>query len=477
MPRTSRPTTRHASALLVLALLAACGRDATTRALPTAPLTTSKGDDATVSVASQGPKRAALAAVFAGNAEAVAAQPTLAPPGNPVDPWNEARLYAITNVAMHDALNAVRPEYARYADTGPVEDDANAAAAVLTAAHDAIVGGAPGAAAATDAWYAGALGALPATPGVTRGVAIGHRAAAAILARRAHDGTAAGGIAPYVPGTAPGDYRFTAPFNTPAFDFFGTGGFADASNYARTVQPFVIASASQFRVAPPYGAASNAQAVRTVRYTTDFNEVKTIGCTGCAARSAEQSEIAIFWRENTPTSWNRVARAVAQGRGLNAHDAARLFAAVQISEFDGFLAGLDSKYFHHFWRPVTAVALAGTDGNPLTMPVAGWQEFAPPTPPVPDYPSTHAVTGATAATVIEALVPRALPFATTSGSLPGVTRHFASVAQAAKENANSRVYIGYHFRYATEVGLMQGHSIGAYVVDHALRPLRDADRR
>ena len=306
---------------------------------------------------------------------------------------------------------------------------------------------------------------------------IGHRAAAAILARRANDGTAAGGIAPYVPGTGPGDYRFTAPFNTPAFDFFGTGGFADASNYAQTVKPFVIASASQFRVAPPYGAASNAAAVRTSRYATDFNEVKTIGCTGCTARSAEQSEIAIFWRENTPTSWNRVARVVAERSGLDAHDAARLFAAVQMSEFDGFLAGLDSKYHHHFWRPVTAVALAGTDGNPLTTPVAGWQEFAPPTPPIPDYPSTHAVTGVTAATIIEALVPNAPPFATTSGSLPGVTRHFASVAQAAKENANSRVYIGYHFRYATEVGLVQGRAVGTYVVDHALRPLRDADRR
>ena len=468
MPRPSRLSSTQAPTLLLAVLLAACGRDATTSI---GPLATSRSADADVSAAGRGPRTAALAAVFAGNAEAVAAEPTLAPPGNPVDPWNEARLYAITNLAMHDALNAVEPRYERYADSGPAEHGASAAAAVLTAAHDAIVGGAPGAAAATDAWYAGALSALHEAPGIARGVAIGHRAAVAVLARRAQDGTAAGGIAPYVPGTGPGDYRFTAPFNTPAFDFFGTGGFVDASNWAPTVTPFVIASASQFRVTPPYGAGSNAEAVRTARYTADFNEVESIGCASCSARSADQSEIAIFWRENTPTSWNRIARVVAERSGLDALDAARLFAAVQMSEFDGFVAGLDSKYHYHFWRPVTAVTEAGTDGNPLTASVAGWQEFAPPTPPIPDYPSTHAVTGATAAAVIDAFVHAPPAFATTSGSLPGVTRHFADVDAAAKENANSRVYIGYHFRYSTEVGLAQGRAVGAYVAAHALRPL------
>lgn len=55
------------------------------------------------------------------------------------------------------------------------------------------------------------------------------RAAAAILAKRVSDNTKGGGVAPYTPGTNPGDYRFTLPFNTPNFNFFGTGGFADAS--------------------------------------------------------------------------------------------------------------------------------------------------------------------------------------------------------------------------------------------------------
>jgi hypothetical protein len=400
------------------------------------------------------------------------------PPGAPLAPFIEARLYAIANVAMHDALNAVTPRFARYADTGPVNRDASAAAAVLTAAHDAIVGAAPGAQTGTDAWYAGEMAALSGTGGIADGVSVGHRAASAILARRATDGVAGGGVAPYHPGSNPGDYQFTFPFNTPDFNFFGTGGFADASNWAGTVTPFVLSSASQFRPGRPYGAASNAAAVLTDRYTADFNEVKALGCAGCAARTPSQTEIALFWMENSPTGWNRIARVVAGQQKLDAAEAARLFAILQMGEFDAYTASLEAKYYYNFWRPVSAVALAASDGNALTSPATGWEVLAFPTPPVPDYPSAHATAGGNAAAIIEALVPgRIQPFATTSGSLPGVTRTFSSVAAAAEENRLSRIYIGYHFRQATKVGVAQGRAVGNYIVGHALRPLDDDDER
>jgi hypothetical protein len=421
---------------------------------------------------------AALEAVFAGNAQSVAAAPALVPAGAPLAPFIEARLYAITNIAMHDALNAITPRFARYADTGPVDRDAGAAAAVLTAAHDAIVGADPTTQAETDAWYAGRMAALAGTSGLASGVSIGHRAAAAILANRATDGVAAGGVAPYHAGSNAGDYRFTLPFNTPAFDFFGTGGFADASDWAGTVTPFALTSASQFRPEPPYGAASNAAAVLTPRYTADFNEVQALGCAGCAARSATQTEIALFWRENSPTGWNRIARVVARQQHLTALDAARLFAVLQIGEFDAYTASLEAKYHYNFWRPVSAMALAASDGNPSTAPSPDWEVLAFPTPPIPDYPSAHATAGGTAAAIIEALVPGHVdPFATTSGSLAGVTRTFSSVAAAADENALSRIYIGYHFRQATRVGVRQGRAVGRYVVSRALRPLDDSEDR
>lgn len=417
---------------------------------------------------------AALLAVRSGNAQSVLAAPALVPPGVPLTPFIEARLYAITNVAMHDALNAIIPRYARYADVGPIDPRANPAAAALTAAHDAIAGAAPGAMGAADAWYATEIAAVNGT-GVAEGIAIGHRAAAAILMRRATDGVAAGGVAPYFPGSGPGDYSFTAPFDAPPFSFIfpGTGGFADASAWGATVTPFVVESAAQFRAPRPYGAPSNAAAVLTPAYTADFQEIAALGCAGCPARTPEQTEIALFWMENSPTGWNRIARAIADQRNLDATQTARLFALLQLAEFDAYTTSLESKYFYNFWRPVTAVALAGGDGNPLTTSVAGWQVLAFPTPPVPDYPSAHSEAGGAGAAIIEAVVPgRGSSFSTTSGSLAGVSRTFATVAQAARENADSRVFIGYHFRHATDVGLAQGRKVGEYIAGRALLPLR-----
>src|SRR5688500_1476219 len=64
---------------------------------------------------------AALDAVRSGNEQSIAAAPALVPPGVPLAPFIEARLYAISNIAMHDALNAIVPRFERYADPGPIE--------------------------------------------------------------------------------------------------------------------------------------------------------------------------------------------------------------------------------------------------------------------------------------------------------------------------------------------------------------------
>ena len=459
-------TTVAAAAALAAVTVSGCGD---TSAKITEPPTVALRNAGGVPAA-QG--RAALEAVLSGNSQGVSAAPALVPAGAPLAPFIEARLYAIANVAMHDALNAIVPRFDRYADTGPIEADAAIDVAVLTAAHDAIVGADPGAQTATDVWYTAAISAQHDTPGYALGIAVGRRVAAAILARRSTDGTVGGGVAPYHPGSGPGDYRFTFPFNTPTFDFFGTGGFADGTVWGSVVTPFVVSSTTQFRAPAPYGAASNAAAVQTPQYTQDYNEVKALGCALCG-RSGEQSEIALFWVENSPTGWNRVARIVADQRNLDAWDTARLLALLQMGEFDAYATTFESKYHYNFWRPVTAVALAASDGNPDTAPASGWEVVAFPTPPVPDYPSAHASAGGNAAAIIEALVPgRGRSIATTSGSLPGVTRTFETVADAADENALSRIYVGYHFRHAVEVGLAQGRSVGVYVEAHALRPRR-----
>ena len=144
-----------------------------------------------------------------------------------------------------------------------------------------------------------------------------------------------------------------------------------------------------------------------------------------------------------------------------------------MAEADAYIASLESKYHYNFWRPFTAIRLADSDGNPQTPANAAWDVLLAPTPPIPDYPSAHSTAGGAAAAVLSFIFDGdSGPFEATSSSLPGVTRSFHSAWDAAWENADSRVLIGYHFRLATEVGTLQGANVGFYDVLHALRRLR-----
>jgi hypothetical protein len=66
-----------------------------------------------------------------------------------------------------------------------------------------------------------------------------------------------------------------------------------------------------------------------------------------------------------------------------------------------------------------------------------------------------------------------VPFSITTASAPnGVMRSFSSFSQAAQECANSRVWIGWHFRTACKDGLSLGREIGHWVFDEFLRPIQ-----
>ena len=106
--------------------------------------------------------------------------------------------------------------------------------------------------------------------------------------------------------------------------------------------------------------------VSSPAYARDLAHVKEIGTLASTTRTAEQSEIAKFWYEDSPLGWNRIANTVVRQRGLDAWDAARAFALVHFAMADGFIAGFGEKYQYRFWRPVTAIH-AAADGNPLTQ--------------------------------------------------------------------------------------------------------------
>ncbi len=374
-----------------------------------------------------------------------------------IPPMIESRMYAMAFSAAHDALNAIDARYQPYL-TKATMSNASPDAAVAAAIRDVMVGQLPPLQADLDAAYTAALAAIADGEKKTNGIALGKQMAVAIAASRQSDGSASAAI-PYVPGSAPGNYRFTPPFDGPPFN-----GFAALPAWGK-VKPFVATSGAQFRAPAPYRVTDAA-------YTADFNEIKRLGAATGSARTPEQSEIGRFWLESSPLGWNRIAATLAKSRSLNGWDQARLFALVHLAVADGYISSFDSKYFYNFWRPLTAVRLADTDGNPDTAGDPSWQTFDPVTPPIPEYPSAHATAGGAASAVLRgALGSDDLAFSQTSTTLPGVTRTFSKLSQAASENNLSRIYVGYHFRLAMDEGLKQGDAVGKLVVQTRLQPL------
>ncbi|MEO6405999.1 MAG: vanadium-dependent haloperoxidase [Ferruginibacter sp.] len=412
----------------------------------------------------------------------VVTQTLQAIPNPPIPPNIESRYYAMVNIAMHDALNNIVPKYKSYALQNARDKDANADAAVAQAAYDVIA-----------AFYGHlnppafvtpqpvkdyisnlltqSLNGVTDATAKTKGIALGHLSSAAILANRSNDGIATA-MYPITESSIPGGYRFTFPFNGPPFNTPPFTGFYDSPGWGN-VTPFGTTSGSQFRPVAPY-------AINSAAYTADFNEVKSLGRYNSSTRTTDQTEIAKFWSESAPQGWNRIAINILAQKNLGAWQVARLLALLQMAEADAYIGSLEAKIHYFQWRPVSAIQLAATDGNPNTVAdadweVVGWNPFGPPdtrywpTPPVADYSSGHATAGGAGSELIKNFFDKDnFSFSSASRSYP-TTRNFTSLSQAARENSLSRIYIGYHFRQACMEGEQQGKNIGKWVYDHCLK--------
>ncbi len=365
-----------------------------------------------------------------------------------VSPMEESRAYAMAFVAAHDALNAIDRRYKPYLSDLQAPG-ANADAAVASAVSTVLKSALPSQAAALNVAYEAALARLPEGGAKTAGMALGRQTAQAILAARTGDGSA-GAQGLYVPVQVPGAYQFTPPFDFAAFVNWGA------------VKPFAMESGRQFRTAAPFALTDPA-------YTADFNEVKSLGEAGSSARTADQTQIARFWLENTPMSWQRIAMTLATDKGLNGWDQMRLYALLQVAEADAYVASFEAKYFYGFWRPITAIRAAATDGNPDTTEDVAWTSLEP-APPTPDHASGHAAAAGAGAAVLESVFTGPVTFTHPSESLPGVTRSFVSIAQAEQEIGASRIYLGFHFRRAVSQGLKQGRQVGVWAMQHVMGP-------
>jgi membrane-associated phospholipid phosphatase len=367
-----------------------------------------------------------------------------------------SRDLAITQAAVYDAVAAIDHSFEPYQAHVHASRGASLEAAAAQAAHDTLAALFPSQASTFDSALAADLAGIP--PGrAGQGVEVGHDVAQQILTWRSTDGS--GAVVPYKPGTDPGDWQPTPPAFLPAL--------APQWPY---VTPFALSAGSQFRPAPP-------PALGSAEYAAAFNEVKSLGRADRTTRTDEQTQIALFWNDALGTAfamgyWNRIAQQVATDQGLSLVQDARLFALLNIAEADAQIACWDAKYTDNFWRPVTAIRAADTDGNPDTEPDATWTPLLV-TPNFPSYTSAHSTLSGAAAEVLTALFGPDHRFTVGADGLPGVTRSFDSFAAAAEEAGQSRIYGGIHYQFDNVAGQQLGRNVADYVVGGFLKPRED----
>jgi len=361
------------------------------------------------------------------------------------------RSMAIVHLAIYDAVNAIVRGHTPYlALQAPRSASPDAAAAA--AAHTTLLSLFPNQQSVIDAQFQDSLSQLGTDAHVGQGLRVGNEAANAILAARADDGSDS--IPPvFVPQPGPGEYQLTPPnFQQPVFTHW-----AD-------VRPFALESSDQFRPPPP-------PAVTSPQYTTDFDEVKSLGQNTSTTRSAEQTDIGRFWgAAPVQNVWNQIAQTAGLSFDNSLEQNARMFALLDTSLADGVIALYDAKYAYHRWRPVTAVRAADDDGNPDTAGDVNWTPLAV-TALDPSYVGAHAEISQSAATTLRDFFGTdRLDFSLTNPTLPGIVRSFQSFSQAADEAAASRIYAGQHFRYDEDAGQALGDEVGDFVFDNLLGP-------
>jgi hypothetical protein len=355
------------------------------------------------------------------------------------DGQNTIRTMALAQSAVYEAVNAITAIYpGDRVDLGPTQG-ASIDAAIAAASRAVLLHEVSLLKDRTEAAYARALATIAAGDARTRGISIGERAAADVLAKHSDD---IGTIEPYRPLTSPGVY---VPTTFPL-------GYAFAQH-----RPWFMKSAAQFRPGPP-------PALTSALWARDYNEIKALGSATSKVRTAEQGAIAQFWATALPDVHMGVVHSVAAAPGREVTRNARLYAVVTAAMNDAEIAVLEAKYHYNFWRPITAIRNGDRNNNPATERDPDWTPLIA-TPLHPEYPCAHCVIAATIAVVIRADVGRGpLPtLMTHSNTAPGVTRQWTRTEDVVKEVSEARILDGVHYRTSTEVGNRLGAQIGALV--------------
>jgi membrane-associated phospholipid phosphatase len=371
-----------------------------------------------------------------------------------------SRALAITHAAIFDAVNSIYPSYTKYKYQAPysVYQYASAEAAVAQAGYTALTALFPSQ--NFDAQLAASLITVPNGTAKNLGITLGTTMATEMFNSRIGDGASTAQY-PYIPLLGPGNWK---PTGSGDYLLPGWG----------TVTPFTMTSNTQFQTNTPPPDLTSPE------YTAAFNQVKEIGYKFSATRTDFQTNTAYFWADGggtyTPAGhWNAIAQTVTQNENTSIVDSARTFALLNLALGDAAIAAWDNKLLYHFWRPVTAIQEANTDGNGATIQDASWESLLT-TPPFPAYTSGHSTFSAAAAAILAELFGDATTFDSTTVStnwvgLESKTRTFTSFTEAMEQAGESRILGGLHYDFDNVYGLAAGQALGEYVAANFLTPL------
>nr|MBA2552725.1 vanadium-dependent haloperoxidase [Geodermatophilaceae bacterium] len=326
---------------------------------------------------------------------------------------------------------------------------ASSEVAAATAAYRVLRHYFPASAANLAADYSAFLAGIPNGVAKAGGKVVGSAAAATIIELRQHDGRHATVTLDVEP--APGVWRPTppafAPMLAPELGF---------------VTPLLLDSATQF---PPPGP----DAIESAAYAVDYEEVRLYGAREGSLRTPEQTDTARFFADNAVLQYQAGMRDKVTTLGLDIVDSARAFAILNASVADALIAAWRAKYDYAYWRPITAIQLGDTDGNPATEPDPDWLPLVD-TPPYPEYVSGHApATGAASGTFSTLFGADSIDL-NLSSAVTMTNRTYATAEALDMDTMNARIWLGLHFRKAMTDGNQLGHDVSGWATSNYFQP-------
>ena len=373
------------------------------------------------------------------------------------NPFAQARLAAIVQLAVFEAVNAITGDYEPYIGIeAPIGASAEVAAA--TAAYRVLKTYFP-AAPGLDEAYTISLAEIPDGPSKDDGIATGEAAAAALIVNRQNDGSSPSTVST-VGAPAPGVWQLTLP---PGCGATATGG--SFYNW-QDVKPFGVPDVVAFRPDPPPSLTSS-------EFTKAYDEVQRVGSVNSSERPQDRSEVARFYAASSPTLiFNMAARQIAEAEHRSISENARTLALLNMATSDSLVASFATKYHYNFWRPETAIRFLHFYGNSKITPDSAYVPFVT-TPCFPSYPSNHASGSNGAAEILRRIYGEGGHAITlTNPYNPAVADlrfTYTTFNQMCDDVDDARVYGGIHFRFDQAAGNGLGREVATYVFKHNLQ--------